>query len=165
MSAPSTDPESLQRRIGTGRRRPARGSRAFDRPVGCGRFSLQVIVEERGDWIIPGKLCRRRRRTGYSVLYVSARFGIGSLLRNTPYDPVKDFSPVSLVAISPDILVVHPSLPVSSVKELSAWREPGGESLTLHWVTLAPPRITSPRSGIIQGHGGVLGKGVGAAFK
>ncbi len=120
MSAPSTDPESLQRCIGTGRRRRAHCSRAFDRAVGCGRFSLQVIVENRGDGIIPAKLCRRRRRTGYSVLYVSASFWIGSLLRNTPYDPVKDFSPVSLVAISPDILVVHPALPVSTVKELIA---------------------------------------------
>jgi hypothetical protein len=44
MSAPSTDPESLQRCIGTGRRRGAHCSRPFDRAVGCGRFSLQVIV-------------------------------------------------------------------------------------------------------------------------
>jgi tripartite-type tricarboxylate transporter receptor subunit TctC len=41
-----------------------------------------------------------------------------SLYRSLPYDPVKDFAPVALVAIQPNILVVHPSLPVSSVEEL-----------------------------------------------
>ena len=41
-----------------------------------------------------------------------------SLYRSLPYDPVKDFVPVALVAIQPNILVVHPSLPVSSVEEL-----------------------------------------------
>jgi tripartite-type tricarboxylate transporter receptor subunit TctC len=37
-----------------------------------------------------------------------------------PYDPVKDFSPITLVAVSPTVLVVHPALPVQSVKELIA---------------------------------------------
>jgi tripartite-type tricarboxylate transporter receptor subunit TctC len=41
-----------------------------------------------------------------------------SLYRSLPYDPVRDFAPVALVAIQPNILVVHPSLPVSSVDEL-----------------------------------------------
>ena len=41
-----------------------------------------------------------------------------SLYRSLPYDPVKDFAPVALVAVQPNILVVHPSLSVSSVPEL-----------------------------------------------
>ena len=41
-----------------------------------------------------------------------------SLYRSLPYDPVKDFAPVALVAVQPNILVVHPSLSVSSVAEL-----------------------------------------------
>ncbi len=42
------------------------------------------------------------------------------LVAKLPYDPVRDFSPVSLVAGSPSLLVVHPSLPVRSVKDLVA---------------------------------------------
>src|SRR5256886_14252801 len=43
-----------------------------------------------------------------------------SLYRSIPYDPVKDFEPISLMALGPNVLVVHPSLPVKSVKELIA---------------------------------------------
>jgi tripartite-type tricarboxylate transporter receptor subunit TctC len=50
-----------------------------------------------------------------------------SLYRSLPYDPVKDFAPVVLVAIQPNILVVNPSLPVSSVAELISYlkKNPG----------------------------------------
>jgi tripartite-type tricarboxylate transporter receptor subunit TctC len=41
-----------------------------------------------------------------------------ALYRKLPYDPVKDFAPVALIATLPNVLVVHPSLPVRSVKEL-----------------------------------------------
>jgi tripartite-type tricarboxylate transporter receptor subunit TctC len=43
-----------------------------------------------------------------------------SLQPKLPYDPVADFAPVSLVAATPNILVVHPSLPVKTVKDLVA---------------------------------------------
>src|SRR5580765_3184773 len=50
-----------------------------------------------------------------------------ALYRSLPYDPVKDFAPVALVAVQPNILVVHPSLPASSVSELIrlAKQDPG----------------------------------------
>ena len=41
-----------------------------------------------------------------------------SLYRSLPYDPVKDFAPVALVAVQPNILVVHPDVPAKSVSEL-----------------------------------------------
>ena len=44
-----------------------------------------------------------------------------SLYKKMPYDTVRDFAPVMLVAAVPNILVVHPSLPVHSVKELIAY--------------------------------------------
>jgi tripartite-type tricarboxylate transporter receptor subunit TctC len=44
-----------------------------------------------------------------------------SLYPNLPYDPVKDFAPVALVATVPNILAVHPSLPVKSVTEFAAY--------------------------------------------
>jgi tripartite-type tricarboxylate transporter receptor subunit TctC len=44
-----------------------------------------------------------------------------ALYAKMPYDAVRDFAPVSLVALVPNLLVVHPSLPVHSVSELIAW--------------------------------------------
>jgi len=43
-----------------------------------------------------------------------------SLMGKLPYDPVKDFSPITLIAVSPNLLVVHPSLPVVAVRDLVA---------------------------------------------
>ena len=44
-----------------------------------------------------------------------------SLFKSLPYDPVRDFAPVSRVVVSPSILVVHPSVPANSVRELVAY--------------------------------------------
>ena len=56
---------------------------------------------------------------GYTILFVSTTFVINpSLYANISYNPINDFSPVSLVATSPHALVVHPSLGVHNVKEL-----------------------------------------------
>ena len=58
---------------------------------------------------------------GYTLLAVAASFTINpSLHENLPFDPVRDFSPIARFAALPHILVVHPSLPVKSVKELIA---------------------------------------------
>lgn len=58
---------------------------------------------------------------GYTVLAVTTAFVINpSLYANLPYDPVKDFAPVTLVGASPHVMVVHPSLPASNAKELVA---------------------------------------------
>jgi tripartite-type tricarboxylate transporter receptor subunit TctC len=58
---------------------------------------------------------------GHTLLVVAASFTINpSLRRNLPFDPVRDFAPVSQLVTLPHILVVHPSLPVKSVKELIA---------------------------------------------
>ena len=50
------------------------------------------------------------------------------LQKDVGYDPVKDFAPVSLVSIAPLVLVLHPSVPASDVKEFVAWAkaQPGG---------------------------------------
>jgi tripartite-type tricarboxylate transporter receptor subunit TctC len=59
---------------------------------------------------------------GYTLLSGNnATFGANaSLYKRLGFDPIKDFTPVILVATQPNILVVHPSLPVKSVKELVA---------------------------------------------
>ncbi|MBM3357071.1 MAG: tripartite tricarboxylate transporter substrate binding protein [Betaproteobacteria bacterium] len=58
---------------------------------------------------------------GHSLLVVAASFTINpSIRKNLPFDPVRDFSPVSQLVTLPHILVVHPSVPVKSVQELIA---------------------------------------------
>ena len=58
---------------------------------------------------------------GYTVLLADTGFSTGiSLYANPGYHPLKDFAPVSLAAITPIVVVVHPSVPVSTMKELVA---------------------------------------------
>jgi tripartite-type tricarboxylate transporter receptor subunit TctC len=58
---------------------------------------------------------------GYTLLTVAASFTINpSLHKKLPFDPVRDFAPVTLLCSLPHVLVVHPSVPVKSVKELIA---------------------------------------------
>jgi tripartite-type tricarboxylate transporter receptor subunit TctC len=59
---------------------------------------------------------------GYTVLVVSSSFVVNpSLYTKKSYDPYKDFAPITLAAVSPNVLVVHPSVPARSVKELIAY--------------------------------------------
>lgn len=83
----------------------------------------QVIVENRpgAGGNIGTDFVAKAPHDGYTIL----SGGMGSLVMNpiitkVPYDPVKNFAPVILVAESPNVLCVHPSLPVRSVKQLIA---------------------------------------------
>ncbi len=53
-----------------------------------------------------------------------------SLFANMPYDAVKDFAPITLVAVTPNVLVVNPSLPVTSVRELIAYAKANPDKLS-----------------------------------
>lgn len=57
---------------------------------------------------------------GYTVLVTGGSFWVGPLMRDTSYDPVADFVPVSWLSQSPQVIVVTPSLPVNTVEELIA---------------------------------------------
>jgi tripartite-type tricarboxylate transporter receptor subunit TctC len=58
---------------------------------------------------------------GYTTLIAAASFLINpSLLKNLPFDAVKDFTPLGLIVDIPAALVTHPSLPVKNVKDLVA---------------------------------------------
>lgn len=68
---------------------------------------------------------------GYTALVVSSSYAINpSLYANLPYDPQKDLQPVSLLAEAPFLLVVHPSLPAKTVKELVALARKEAGTLT-----------------------------------
>lgn len=59
---------------------------------------------------------------GYTIAVVSTSFVVNpSLYPKIPYDPYKDFAPITLAAVSPNVLVVHPSIPSANVKELIAF--------------------------------------------
>lgn len=82
-----------------------------------------VVVENRpgGNTIIATELTARADPDGHLVQVISAGFAINvSLYAKLPYDSVRDFAPVSQLTSGPAIAVVHPSLPVRSVKELIA---------------------------------------------
>jgi len=56
---------------------------------------------------------------GYTVMVISTGFVVNpSLYAKVPYDPIKDFAPVTLVAYSPNVVVVNPSVPAKTVQEL-----------------------------------------------
>jgi len=78
----------------------------------------QVIVDNRPAGFIPGQVVSQAAPDGYVVLLTSSSLWVGPLMQNTPYDAVKDFAPITTVTRAPNILVVHPSLPVKSVKDL-----------------------------------------------
>ena len=87
------------------------------------RFNQQVIVENRAGatTMIGTELVAKAAPDGHTLLMAPPAFVINpSLFRKVPYDPLRDFVPVTYVGNSPLILVVHPSLPLKSVKELIA---------------------------------------------
>ncbi len=79
-----------------------------------------VIIENRPSNLI-GEVVAKAPADGYTLLVAGATFVTVPLLQKTPYDPVKDFAPITLATTAPTIMVVHPSLPVKSVKELIAF--------------------------------------------
>jgi tripartite-type tricarboxylate transporter receptor subunit TctC len=56
---------------------------------------------------------------GYTLMVVSTGFVVNpSLFAKVPYDPVKDFAPITIVAVSPNVISVNPSVPAKNIKEL-----------------------------------------------
>jgi len=89
-------------------------------PALTSALGQQVIVDNRPTGIIVGDIVAKAPPDGYTLLVAGGILWIGALLQKVPYDPVIDFSPISLTTSSPTVLVVHPLVAANSVKELIA---------------------------------------------
>ena len=80
----------------------------------------QPVVIDNRSGVTQGEVVSKAPPDGYTLFVAGSNVWIDPLLQKTPYDTVRDFSPITLAVTSPNILVIHPSLPVKSVKDLIA---------------------------------------------
>jgi tripartite-type tricarboxylate transporter receptor subunit TctC len=96
-------------------------------------FSRQVVVDNRGgaNGIIGTEIVARAAPDGYTLIFVSSPHSINpSLYAKLPYDTLRDFAPISMVATSPYVLVIHPSVPANNLKELIALAKARPDQIT-----------------------------------
>lgn len=84
-----------------------------NRPGSGGTMGTEVVAKSPPD--------------GYTLVMIGTSHCMNATLQKLPYDPIRDFTPVALVANTPSVLIVHPSVSANSVKELIALskRQPG----------------------------------------
>ncbi len=96
------------------------------------RLGQQVVVDNRPGGVTPGEILVKAQPDGYTLMMVGFVIWLSPFMRDgLPFDPLRDFAPVSLAISSPNVLVVHPSLRVKSVPGLptvAASGLPGYES-------------------------------------
>ena len=92
------------------------------------RIGQRVVVENRGS-ISTEIVAKDTPPDGYTLLFYGAFTWLQPLLAKVNWDPLEDLTPISLVISSPNVLVVHPSLPVKSTKELIALARARPEAL------------------------------------
>ncbi|MBI3044492.1 MAG: tripartite tricarboxylate transporter substrate binding protein [Betaproteobacteria bacterium] len=84
-----------------------------------GSLEQPVVVDNRG--IRSGEIVAKAAPDGHTLMSYGNPLWLAPFLRkNVPYDPVRDFSPITLSVISPNVLVVGPAVAAASVKELIA---------------------------------------------
>jgi tripartite-type tricarboxylate transporter receptor subunit TctC len=104
---------------------PGGGTDIFARLVGAKlseTLGQPIVVEQRpgAAGVIGADVAAKAVPDGYTlVIGQASNLAINlSLMKKLPYDPARDFAPITLVATSPNLLVVHPSLPVRTIKDL-----------------------------------------------
>ena len=81
----------------------------------------QVVVENRGGGVVAGEVVARAQPDGHTLLAYGNTLWLLPLMRaKVPYDPQRDFAPITLATRAPAVLVVHPGVNAKSVGELVA---------------------------------------------
>lgn len=84
------------------------------------RLAQQVIIDNRAS-IVSMETVSKATPDGYTLLMAANSMWLLPFLRkNVPWDPIQDFSPISAIVTAPNMLVVHSSLPVKTVRDLIA---------------------------------------------
>ena len=107
----------------------------------------QLVLDYRAGagGVIGADMTAKSPPDGYTTAIVAASFFNPALMKNLPYDTVKDFTPLGLVVDIPAAVVVHPSLPVKTVKELIALARP--QARTRYFFSSAGPGTVAPSCG------------------
>jgi tripartite-type tricarboxylate transporter receptor subunit TctC len=87
-------------------------------------LGAQFVVENRpgAGQMIGIELAAKAPADGYTILMAASTLAINPIMyKAVPYDPVRDFAPITQAATLPNVVVVHPSLPVKSIAELVAY--------------------------------------------
>ena len=93
-------------------------------PALSANLGQQIIIDNRGGagGAIAMQTVARAQSDGYTLLSHGVAIWLLPFLRDkAPWDPLRDFAPITMTARVPNIIVVHPALSVQSVKELIAW--------------------------------------------
>jgi tripartite-type tricarboxylate transporter receptor subunit TctC len=86
------------------------------------RLGKQVVVDNRAGagGVVGTEIAANAPKDGYTIQIVSIAHAVNPWLYKLPYDPIKAFTPISLLASGPNVVAVNPGLPVSSIKDLVA---------------------------------------------
>jgi tripartite-type tricarboxylate transporter receptor subunit TctC len=98
------------------------------------RWKQQVIVDPHvgAASTIGADYVAKSAPDGHTILFTSTQFAYAPVtFKKLPYDPLNDLVPVTLVTVSPQIIVAHPSLPVNTPKELVAFARARPGQLTM----------------------------------
>ena len=87
-----------------------------------GDLGKRVVVENRAGsgGTIGTDVVAKSPADGYTLVLVGTSHCMNATLQKLPYDPINDFTPIALVANTPSVLIVHPSVPANSVQEFIA---------------------------------------------
>ncbi len=79
----------------------------------------RVVIDNRG--LIAAEIAAHAQADGYTIMLLGSPLWLSPFLRaQSPYDPVRDFAPISIIVSTPNIVVVHPAVAAQSISELLA---------------------------------------------
>lgn len=105
---------------------PGGGTDILVRQIGAKlyeRWGQPLVVDNRpgGGTVIGTELVARAPADGYTLLVNTGTHAVNATLYpKLPFDPIRSFEPVTLLASAPNVLIVHPSLPAKDIKDLVA---------------------------------------------